>query len=320
MTVQPRSEGNVIGGVGFINVSELRIQTITASSSSPFTSFTFGIVISEATSVKVHSVGASNCSVGFLLYHSTNTNLSDMTAMNNRWGGVLLEDSTNTTITNTTAMHNGGHNYGIVYYGVYLEDSTNTTITNTTAMHNGGNGVVLTVSTNTTITNTIVMHSGLCGVLLDGSNIIITNTIVMHNGMNNSGDGMCLCGSTNTTITNTIAMHNGWDGVNLFGCTNTTITNTTAMHNVRYGMIVLSTNDTTITNTTVTDGIFLESCQRTTFAHLSTTKGLTIYQCTDNDPQQFSLRYKHHNYKYSYRHCQSSCSDCALLLSKSIFK
>ena len=212
---------------------------------------TFGITICEATSVKVDSSSANNCSLGLVLHNSTNTHITKVTVMYNRIMGMALDTTTDTHIDNTIAAHNAWH-------GMDLSFLTYTYMSNTTAVHNHQNGIKLYKMTNTYMTNMTASHNGRDG--MSATNV--TNTYMSNmTTAQNIGWGMSLMYLNNTNITNMTATQNGRNGIFLFSGNNTCMTNTTATQNamaysnvIYYGQIaIVDSTATLLYNTSFTD-------------------------------------------------------------------
>ena len=200
-----------VSGAIFRNVLGLNIQLSTGYSL--VDSECFGIAIYEASSVKVHSSTANNCSYGLVLYYATDISIMNVMAMYNNIG-IALHNTKDSYIANTTTAHNTG--MGIEFYLI-----RNTDITNTTASYNGQYGIYSFCSTNNT-------H--------------IINTWAIHNGNN----GMFLQNMTNTHITNITATHNGGEGLFFYNMINTYITAITASHNGQYYEILTFQGEVTV--------------------------------------------------------------------------
>ncbi len=237
VSVQPPSEGNAIGGIGFHNVSKLHMQAITASSSNSSSLKMFGIVVSEATSVQVHSVGANNFSVGFVLNHTTNTNLSDIIVMNNG-EGMYLYGSTNTTIA---AMYNED--------GIRVNSSSNTSITDSIVLSNSDPGIEVSNSSIIHISNTTVMCTG-TGLSLDMTNDTHVSNITV---MNSNSAGIYLYNAVDTSITDSVIMYSEY-GIYTKFSTNTKVSNVVLNYSVHFGIFFYNA-----TNTSITDSVIMYS-------------------------------------------------------------
>ena len=225
---------------------------------------TIGMAIYEASFVEVHSSCANNCSVGFALHYTTNTNITKVIAMHNVFVGLLLYSGIDTNINNTTAALT-------LKSGILISTMINTCITDMTTIYNGLEGMVLSTMDNTHITNmTTALNRGNGMSILNTNNIYITNTTSINNRyfgmalerMSNThitdmtialnSWGMDLSNMNNTHVINMATVHNGWDGLNLEEMNNTHITNLIATHNGAYGMFLANSSNTYMTKTTAT--------------------------------------------------------------------
>ena len=279
-----------ISGIVFRYVSNISVQSTTVYSISSNTC-AFGILVVQAESLQVNSVGAYSFKYGLHMRGAGNVSITNITARYNNMDGIYLGKINNIQITNTTTTHNvrnGIYLYEIINIllkrttamfngadGIYLDSVTksdisitmtahnnhegmvlwrtnNTYIVETTAMYNSDDGIYLGKTNNIQITNTTTIHNVLFGIYLyDIMNISLKRTTAMFNGV----DGIYLDSVTKSNISITMTAHNNHEGMVLWRTNNTYIVETTAMYNNQDGMYLGKTNNIQITNTTTTHNV-----------------------------------------------------------------
>ena len=186
------------------NVSGTTVQLNTTCSPTNMYESSMGIAIYEATSIEVHSSSANNCSAGLVLFNTTNTNITKVTAMYNQFMGICFDTGIDTNINNTIAAHNA-------WFGVTLSTMINTHI-NTITAHNDRNGMRILTMNDTHITNVTATDNGWYGIVLaESNNIYMTKTVATHNGhdigifgaLHTARGQILIIYTTNTHIVNT---------------------------------------------------------------------------------------------------------------------
>ena len=141
-----------ISGIVFWNVSSTSVQSTTVYSSSSHTC-AYGILVVQAESLQVNSVGTYSFKIGLEMRGAGNVSITNITTRYNHLDGIQLIQTNNVQITNTTTTHN-------VRCGMYIIELNNILLKMTTAMFNGDNGIYLERINNVQNTNTITTHTG----------------------------------------------------------------------------------------------------------------------------------------------------------------
>ena len=102
-------------GIVFRNVSSISVQSTTVYSLSSHTC-TCGILVVQAESLQVNSVGAYSFKIGLYMRGAGNVSITNITARYNNIHGIYLDTINNIKITNTTTTHNVG--CGIILHAV----------------------------------------------------------------------------------------------------------------------------------------------------------------------------------------------------------
>ena len=268
-----------VTGVILQQCSHLHIQSISYTIIQGHNLFQqIGIIALESKDIDMDSLEASNFAFGMVLYKSTNTNMMNVFAADNKHSGIYLIDSTDTNMTNVFAAHNEGD-------GIYLLRSANTNMMNVSATLNGNGGIILYTSTNTNMMNVFAAHNQDNGIYL----IVSTNTNMMNvSDAHNGGDGICLYRSANTNMMNVSNAHNGNGGIILIYCTVTNMVNVFAAHNEDNGIYLVDSTDTNMTNVIAAhnggDGICLYRSANTNMMNVSNAHngngGIILIYCT----------------------------------------
>ena len=218
-----------ISGIVFRNVSSISVQSTTVYSCSSNTC-AYGILVVQAESLQVNSVGAYSFKSGLYMRGAGNVSITNITARYNGMDGIYLYKINNMQITNITTTHN-------VRRGISLYEVINILLKRTTAMFNGWDGLYLQGVTKSNISITMTAH--------------------------NNQSGMVLCFTNNIYIVNTTAIYNNKDGIYLSTINNIQITNTTTTNNAQHGIFLSHANNILLKRTTAMfhqdDGIYLEA-------------------------------------------------------------
>ena len=173
----PEDAGEVI----FVNCTDMVVKDINASFAS------VGIEVVYTTNSEILNNSASNNKYGIWLYNSSKNILKNNTNSNTGYCGFCLRYSKDNEITNNIVNSNKG------WYGICLADSSNNKISNNNVSANIWDGVSLYSSNNNKITNNNINSNNRHGVSLDNSS---NNKICFNNFIDNS-DNVYSSNSTN---------------------------------------------------------------------------------------------------------------------------
>jgi parallel beta-helix repeat protein len=177
-----------------------------------------GIVNSTNITVKDLTLMGNN--EGVLLAYSTDSQIENVSALNNCMYGIYLRYSSNNSIESNNASNNR--------YGIHLRGSFNNTIEGNIALSNGDYGICICGSSNNAIeNNTVNSNKWSDGIRLSDS----TNNSVENNNISNNEDGISLTSSSNNTITDNNANSNSGYGIYFYYSSNSTLANNNASNN-----------------------------------------------------------------------------------------
>ena len=242
-----------MSGITLKYVSNIHIQlnvTCSLLASYPEIDIRIGILMYEASVVKVCLSRTINCSGGLVIHKTSNLYIINTTAVYSKdtpetslpigGTGISLLSTTNAIIIGTSAMYNAGN-------GIFLEDTANVSVLNTTVMHNRYAGMGLASATCSTIININAVHNGNTGMnLWNSTRISIIDATAMHNG-----EGMVLANTASIGIINTTAVHNSYFGMILSDSNGISMINTTVMLNGYGGIRMYYTVDINITKSSL---------------------------------------------------------------------
>ena len=283
----------------------------------------FGILAYTSSAIEINSLEADNFSIGVILYNSSNTILTSISAAHNEYYGIFVYHSTITSMMNVSAALNQidgiflyySTSTSIInvsaalnkYFGIFLYYSTDTSMMNASAAHNKDSGIRLYYSTDTSMMNASAAHNVISGIDLQYStDTSMMNVSAAHNGK----DGISLFFSTDTSMMNAFAALNGKDGISLYFSTDTCMMNAFAAHNKYSGIYLYNSTDTSMTNVSAVhneiSGIELHhystdtSMMNVSAAHNKFT-GITSYHSTNTRMMKVSA--VHNDYGITLYHC-----------------
>ena len=185
-----------ISGIVFQNVSSISVQSTTVYSCSSNT-WAYGILVVQAESLHVNSVGTYRFENGLFVHDAGNVSITNITARYNNMNGIYLKTINNIQITNTTTTHNGR-------FGIFLREIINILLKRTTAMFNGADGINLDRVTKSNISITMTAHNNRSGMVSrQTNNTYIVDTTAIYNG----GNGIFVFKSQHINIMNA-SVHN----------------------------------------------------------------------------------------------------------------
>ena len=263
--------------------------------------FSIGVILyNSSNTILTYISAAHNEHYGIFLYHSTITNIVNVSAALNQIDGIFLYYSTSTSIINVSAALNK-------YFGIFLYYSTDTSMMNASAAHNKDSGIRLYYSTDTSMMNVSAAQNVISGIDLQYStDASMMNVSAAHNGK----DGISLFFSTDTSTMNAFAAHNGKDEISLYFSTDTCMMNAFAAHNKYSGIYLYNSTNTGMTNVSAVhneiSGIELHhystdtSMMNVSAAHNKFT-GITLYHSANTRMMKVSA--VHNDYGITLYHC-----------------
>ena len=252
-----------------------------------------GVLAYECHNVEMEILQARSFSAGVILYNTSDTNVTDMTVVNSRYGAVL--QSTSNIIVTKSHAEDGivllQTRYTDITYvnsgvGLELYNCSNTTMINITSADNQTDGVFLSYCNNTTMINITSADNQRDGVVFFSCS---NTTMINITSADNQRDGVVLFSCSNTTMINITSADNQRDGVNLGYCSNTTMINITSADNQRDGVVLFFCSNTTMINITSADnqrdGVVLGYCSNTTMINITSADnqrdGVVPFSCSN---------------------------------------
>ena len=207
----------------------------------------YGFKLTGRSNVTIFNVTVNGWGFAFLLFRSSNNNLTGNIVTENSYGFYLVNGSNNNTFSGNTVNNNA--------YGFFsmqsatdplLYSSNNNTFSGNTATNNGEYGFWLWDSSYNNFSNNTANNNNYGFNLYDSSyNILSGNTAT-----NNDESGFYLSGSYNN-FTGNIAANNGRGGFWLQGSSYNNFTGNTANNNGNYGFHLYESSYNTITGNTI---------------------------------------------------------------------
>ncbi|RLI84722.1 hypothetical protein DRP07_00205 [Archaeoglobales archaeon] len=236
-------------GIGFVYVSDGRIENVSATSSG---SNNQGISISNSDHIRVTNLEVSSFSKGIRLLNSSYCTISNSFLHSNGKAMNLVYSSNSNIISNVSAISN--------YDGIWIEDSLDNSILNCNLSYNTNYGLYSELGG--LISNNIA-NSNYRGIYVEGSATITNNTA------NSNGNYGFVLSLISSLIENNTASSNGQGGFWLDYSSHNTFTNNTATSNF-YGIYLGYNNwNNTISNNTVTLNNFgITIAQTSSFSNL----------------------------------------------------
>ena len=232
--------------------------------------YEIGILTIGSRNIEMGSLKASNFANGVIIYNSSNTKITNLSAANNRFNGIDLIYCIATSMTDVYAVHNK-------HDGIYSYYCTNTSMTNVSAAYNEFNGIYFNHSTITSMMKLSAVNNVNFGILFTHSNDTSMTTI---STLHNKEDGIVFQPSTNTRMTNVYTVYNGFisrgNGIFLASSSDTRMMNISALQNAGNGILVMKSSGTNMINVSTIrnqcSGIFIWESEKTSMMNVSAVK------------------------------------------------
>ena len=213
---------------------------------------------------------ANNKYGGIFLNYSTNTSMMNVSAANNEQNGIDLLYSTYTSMMNVSAANNK-------YGGIFLNYSTYTSMMNVSAANNEQNGIDLLYCIYTSMMNVSGANNKYGGILLQNSN----DTIMMNvSAAHNEQSGILSHNSNDTSLMNVFAENNEQLGIYIYNSTNTSMMNVSAAQNKYEGIHLYYSTYTSMMNVHVSTVHNDNTSLYHTYTYHNNKVGLYIIGCT----------------------------------------
>lgn len=208
------------------------------------------VFVVNCTDVVVYDLELSDNGTGVVFAYTQNSNIENVTAVNNSRAGILLQNSTNNRLMDNNVSNNN--------YGIQLLNSGNDTLRGNVCTDNLYNficdgGSLADYQHDIDISNTVdgkpiyylvgkysdtvdaASNAG-CVFAVNCSNVTVRDLTV-----NRNGTGVTFVGTSNSSIENVTSTGNSQAGILLFNSTNTTLLGSSISGNY-YGVSLLSSN------------------------------------------------------------------------------
>jgi parallel beta-helix repeat protein len=208
------------------------------------------VFVVNCTDVVVYDLELSNNGTGVVFAYTANSNIENVTTVNNSRTGILLQSSTNNRLIGNNVSNNN--------YGIQLLNSGNDTLRNNVCTDNLYNfvcegGTLADYQHDIDVSNTvdgrpIYYLVGKYSATVDSASIAgcvfavnCSNITVRDLTVSNNGTGVAFVGTSNSSIENVTATGNDQAGILLFNSTNTTLQGCGISRN-SYGVSLLGSN------------------------------------------------------------------------------
>lgn len=204
-----------------------------------------GIYLSGRNNITIKNTKIKQFETGILLWHSSNSNITENEATSNNYDGIDIWDSPNNILAGNNVTSNSVH-------GIYILESSNNTITGNTATANNQFGITIATSANNILTDNNITANNNDGITISAS----TNTTLTRNLMTNNSYNFGIYGYSLSDFTHSIDTTNLVNGKPIYYLTNETDSPITPETHPETGYLALiSCTNLTVERLNIADNI-----------------------------------------------------------------